>query len=460
MSNLQISNNHGSTFSALVMNAPEFNPGLTNPETKYKQILRKLAQLEQIDVNILDTTSQRILTDLIDMIEYTLKIWPSVDDSAYNALVTNINTDKGNLIVTTYFPYSLASTVYEGVTPYGGFKPEYAITTKEDWLALVTGDGLSADYTFHFTNDIDMQSIEMAPVCIDTKWYGRIDGHGHVLKNVNIVGAPTSDTSSGVGLIGYYGGDSIQNLGIESGTIRCTGSATGCNIGAFVGCGVNSFTLKNCWNGATIYRDSTSGASSKVAGLVGRTANIAVVTIDNCYNLGDIITNVSAQVMSFMSAWDRVHVYNSFNIGRMHGNAQKKVTAGYESTDICNYISTSGADMKINGSGTVAATYNNFTDDDYSNGKLAYTLNTNYTTGKGTRGYYTVQNNRTVFGNSNNQTTIVTIGSDIYYWNTNSVHDLLDLYPGHTFSINTSTGGSLSGSILTVGLEMNILIDP
>jgi hypothetical protein len=444
------------------MNAPEFNAGLTNPEAKYKQISEKLAQLEQIDVNILDTTSQDTLTRTIALIESDLKNWSTVDDTWYNASMNEINDNIGSLVAETYIPYSLRNTVYAGITGmYGPGKYVYAISTKEDWLAFVADPNLSvsSDTHLHFTNDIDMQSIEMAPVCIDTEWCGRIDGHGHVLKNVNIVGAPTSDASSGVGLIGYYGGDSIQNLGIESGTIRCTGSATGCNVGAFVGCCGASFTLKNCWNGATIYRDSTSGTSSKVAGLVGRTTASATVTIDNCYILGDIVTDVSAQVISFMSAWDRVNVYNSFNIGKMHGGAQLKFTASKDTTDTCNYISTSGADMKVSKSGTVAAAYNNFTDDDYSNGKLAYTLNTNYTTGKGTRGYYTVQNNRTVFGNSDNQTTIVTIGGDTYYWNTNSVHDLLDLYPGHTFSIDTSTGGSLNGSILTVGLEMHILIN-
>ncbi|MDR2131076.1 MAG: hypothetical protein LBP56_07950, partial [Odoribacteraceae bacterium] len=122
--------------------------------------------------------------------------------------------------------------------------------------------------------DIDLLDVEWVPVgkFVDYVSYyftGTFDGDNHALANLRVSG-----TNDRVGLFGYTGGATIQNVHVVSGSV---------SGGAMVGgiCGETIVTsITNCSNASTV-----TGSGDEVGGVCGHAIDIS---IQACYNTGDV----------------------------------------------------------------------------------------------------------------------------------------------------------------------------
>lgn len=195
---------------------------------------------------------------------------------------------------------------YPSVRDYNTYKyveaiKDYKVETAEDWQAAVAMSNYAENpsavnfsgVTLHLINDIDMDGAPMLPLCYGWIFDGNLDGHDKVFKNINI----QVDSSYGpVGLVGVLGktdARSIENLGIESGTIQVTGwprnksdlkiERQGNYVAGILGKNYYSKSLvRKCWNNAGF--DVKNIDKSNAAGIVAD-PSLAVI-IDSCFNLG------------------------------------------------------------------------------------------------------------------------------------------------------------------------------
>ena len=364
--------------------------------------------------------------------------------------------------------------------PAGYTGKEFAITEKADWLALVNDTTTGSmptysGYTFHFTNDIDMGNTNMLPLSYGSEFYGTINGHGKVLKNINItVNNPTAP----IGLVSVLAWGSIKNLGIESGIVKSTGSAI-VGVAGFAG-KLHSGYLYNCWNGATISTE-TSNNRYGPAGLTGQISRASF--IDNCFNIGTITADNLGVAHSLSSYTQNIlKVYNSIAAGtvtsakfspggvRVHSNMFGN---GYD----CPIINSYAVGMPIltaDGSNDTEAGVTKLPNGQFftlsntnalfgagSVGEAAWTINKNFdTTNQAHDVYYTLSENGTLkFGTAANQVRKITftgIKTDVCYYAAGSTVDIAEKFgvnPQNTAWITEGSLSTLDGTILTLGNE-------
>lgn len=149
-------------------------------------------------------------------------------------------------------------------------------------------------------NDIDFiseLSEQFEPIGTDTNnnyFKGTFDGHGHVIRNLNI---KTSPVRYG-GLFGFSKGVAIRNLVVDStcSVVSKYGAASGDEesfFGAFIGyCEANSgpCTIENSVNMAPVRFEGKSSSNIYIGGLVGRIygGNSYEVALTNCVNYGSV----------------------------------------------------------------------------------------------------------------------------------------------------------------------------
>ncbi len=193
------------------------------------------------------------------------------------------------------------------------------------YLASVVNSGVgmtaeSSQYQkfFKLTCDIDLNNLAWTPIgyycdgAMGTAvcFSGSFDGDGHVIYNLNATTYANGKTAANAcaGLFGAFAIGTIQNLGIESGTVTCTSGAAGGLVGYMAHANA---VLKNCYNKATIVNpDSSAGY---MGGLVGR-ANAG--SIQNCINYGNVGKTANA-----------VGYNNAYNFGGIAGYNAAKMTA-------------------------------------------------------------------------------------------------------------------------------------
>ena len=126
------------------------------------------------------------------------------------------------------------------------------------------------------TTNIDLENIPFMAIggtTDGTHYYfkGQFDGRGHVIRNLYV-----KDMKTGrVGLFGLTNGATIENVGIESGTVIGYTQAAG--IAGYI----NTTTIRSCYNKATVY------GNSKAAGIAGALAGPGQIT--DCYNAGLVL---------------------------------------------------------------------------------------------------------------------------------------------------------------------------
>ena len=169
----------------------------------------------------------------------------------------------------------------------------WSITEAADWFAMDTyaiSQTASGDYftgvTFHLTNNVEIGGDERLPLGVKTQYKmvfaGTIDGHGYSFSNVKIsIAKETTDalyfgnTSyvkidkdklyGSIGLIGFFAG-TIQNFGIESGTIKGATGNAGASASTFGAIpGGRTATFNNVWSGADLYGTSNPFVSALAA---------------------------------------------------------------------------------------------------------------------------------------------------------------------------------------------------
>ena len=239
--------------------------------------------------------------------------WSKVSTWLTNSKKYLANNDTSNInrMINTKEPglsqyVSLTYPDYPSITDYPLYKystviKDYAISSKEDWLAAVEMSDYAKNpdtavnfsgVTLHLTADINMEHTPMMPLCYSWIFDGNLDGHDYVFKNINI---DVENAYGPVGLIGTIGlkqARTIQNLGIESGKIKVSGwprykatymsiEDTGNRVGVIAGKNHYQNTLiRKCWNGAEIRAENIGAA----AGIIADPRNYAVV--DSCFNVG------------------------------------------------------------------------------------------------------------------------------------------------------------------------------
>ena len=137
-------------------------------------------------------------------------------------------------------------------------------------MGSTDADALAGKYVL--TANITLGADSQAPIGTEAAPFtGVFDGNNHTVSGVNLSGA------ANVGFFGATSGAAVKNL-----TLAGKVTATGDNVGGFIGYAVGALTIDNCTN-----RVDVSGGT-KVGGFVGfisKTTNV-VVSISNCANYG------------------------------------------------------------------------------------------------------------------------------------------------------------------------------
>ncbi|MBQ7035235.1 MAG: endonuclease/exonuclease/phosphatase family protein, partial [Clostridia bacterium] len=236
-------------------------------------------------------------------------------------IAADADVDK-SAVAMTYpdYPSITEYPVYAGT----GVK-DLAIGSKAEWLAAVAMSDFSnelidaVDFSgakLHFTADIDMEEEPMLPLCYNGVLNASVNGHGHLVDNINI---NIHNPLGPVGLIAMLGGyRSVQNLHVD-GNITVTGWPTykaewgiadgGNKVGGIIGRvqGGNGL-VRNCRNLAKIYVEN----QDNVAGIVGDSRNLP--NIDQCINLGSVNANGLTGYGGTLTK-----VSNSINAGGLYG---------------------------------------------------------------------------------------------------------------------------------------------
>ncbi len=254
----------------------------------------------------------------------------------------------------------------------------WAVRTPADWLAMVTASNAETDpetfegCTIHVLADIDFadETTPMKPLNNSgglasnetAPFRGTLEGHDHVFKNIKIEETLTSETNAETGaptqehvvaLIGKMGnGATINNFGVESGTIKATGTSKLIYLSTFGKViGGRTVTLNKVWSGVTLVSESDD--PSIAVGIVGPGANSSL-TINGAYFCGTLnakravglfhqlytetLYNVlaapnvlgdpsaDAMFMKHSNATDGYTVINAFSVGR-------NIYSGFDGTD-------------------------------------------------------------------------------------------------------------------------------
>ena len=162
------------------------------------------------------------------------------------------------------------------------------------------------------------------------------DGQGYALRNIYI------NQELDAGLIGKAGSIHIENLEITGKIISKTG-----NAGGICGSSPSKSEIINCKNKAIIKSDSSNAGgiigsgyalvkdsynygdifAEKDAGGIAGSGNGFMV--QNCSNMGNIVSNTSVAggILGYYNGG--VSIYNSYNIGEIHAEAEAGGIMGY-----------------------------------------------------------------------------------------------------------------------------------
>jgi hypothetical protein len=198
----------------------------------------------------------------------------------------------------------------------------YLIFNKTDLLALSINAG-DYDKCFKMIADIDLTGELFAKAVIapdtdfvtasfqGTKFSGKFDGEGHVIRNLTINSSGADRVC--LGLFGWVQGDGsalIKNLGIEDANISC-GSDSFFIAGL---CGVNFESIENCYfNGVITIGDN----SQNNGGLCGFNAG----SVNNCYSIGEFTVGANSSGLGGFcglnsgGAIDKSYSAMSMNVG-------------------------------------------------------------------------------------------------------------------------------------------------
>ena len=151
----------------------------------------------------------------------------------------------------------------------------YEISTAQELRALARAVNVDANTfagkTVRLMEDIDLELREWMPIGTDRSFAGTFDGNGHCIQNLCVTSG-----NNYVGLFGRLAGATVENLGIESGTVMGTGK-----VSALAGSIRNGTVIRGCYNRATVSGRTIVGG---LVGMVGPTNCL----VESCYNAGSV----------------------------------------------------------------------------------------------------------------------------------------------------------------------------
>lgn len=207
-----------------------------------------------------------------------------------------------------------------------------------------------------FLNDIDMRDYneEFQPIgnAIAVTFAGSLDGKGHTIRNLHLVGTDV------VGLFGYVGNCTLKNIVFDE---SCHVEGT-TNVGMLVGYSRNgAVKISDIEN-----HGSVTAAETSAGGLVGSGRVLTSFTFTNCSNSGTVTAQSNAAALIGPSA-GKVAASHCYNIGTIVGATEgKEFAAGTKSTEIVNCWDY-----------TPSVQTNYMTHEQVDNGYLCYQLNYN-----------------------------------------------------------------------------------
>lgn len=173
----------------------------------------------------------------------------------------------------------------------------WAVTTAEDWFALIDAKDQFSSKNIVVYKDIDFKNIPMKPIQDGNAFNANLLGNGHVFKNINITNTvANAGLNHGGGLISRANGTATQvisNLGL-TGTINYTVTSIeatrAARFGALVG--NNTATITNCWADVDANVTITGDTTAEIGGLVAYTGN---APITNCSFDGTLNVTVATK---------------------------------------------------------------------------------------------------------------------------------------------------------------------
>ncbi len=161
------------------------------------------------------------------------------------------------------------------------FIGEFQQMDHSTWTAVSTVDDLknisnNLGGKYYLTGDLDLSGVEWEPIGTQSSPFtGRLDGCGHVIRNLTITGR---NGRNDFGLFGAVRNAQIFDLGLEKVGIKVDsdtqGSTTASNVGGLVGYAANTSgsatVIMNCYVTGDISFNSSGEYSGYVGGLVGR----------------------------------------------------------------------------------------------------------------------------------------------------------------------------------------------
>ena len=269
------------------------------------------------------------------------------------------------------------NTLINEMTTGTGFNPiGYAQTVPSEYIKV----GPSFRGVFDGNgNNIDNIYINRSKV---SGLFGYVSGAKEI-RNINISGEIIATNSFAGGIIGFY---NIGNTAVTTKIIKCTNKASitsngGTTIfwsengvsGGIVGrtqgkliidscsnfgnisgemsaggiTGMNADYIKNCFNAGTIISSGSTSTDSYAGGIVGG-EYASVISIENCYNIGDISAKKVAGGIIGGGTAGSVNIKNSYNNGNIKNATTKKAMVGNIEFTITNgYYNSSLTDSTI-----------------------------------------------------------------------------------------------------------------
>ncbi len=328
----------------------------------------------------LKTTAEIATDGKIGLPEFRVQVQAAKDANDLAQLQAAVDVITGNnLVVEVSADYNKAPG-YKDHADYEAYNAAkiWAVRTPADWLEMVAASNAETDpetfegCTIHVLADIDFadETDPMKPLNYcnglstdeTAPFRGTLEGHDHVFKNIKIEETLTSETNAETGaptqehvvaLIGQLGnGAVINNFGVESGTIKATGTSKLIYLSTFGKVfGGRTVTLNKVWSGVTLVSESES--PSIAVGIVGPGARSSL-TINGAYFCGTLnakravglfhqlysetLYNVlaaptvvgspsaDAMFMKHSDATDGYTVINAFSVG-------KNIYSGFDGTD-------------------------------------------------------------------------------------------------------------------------------
>ena len=278
------------------------SPSEQNANTGYQKLVVKLTNTTKASINVVFT--------------------PILSDGDKGKTLPNYSNSNAGSLLQAYPSDTTLNPNAEGV---------YEIYDSEQLclFSKMVADGETfSDKTVRLMSDIDMKGRSFQPIGgngTGTYFKGTFDGNDHVVKNL-FVFEPSGER---VGFFGHCSGATIQNFGIESGTVFGSSATAG-----LMGYG-SSVTIQNSFNRANVISYTGTGA-----GLVAQLGGNS--TIRNSYNHANIRCDgsIAGGLVGYINSSTKLTVENCYHVGKLTDTAKKTGMIGFYNTGSTNPLSS------------------------------------------------------------------------------------------------------------------------